>query len=277
VSYRTLRRLRRTVLTLLATAVAVVFIFPLYWITVMSFQDGVTASRLPPTFIFWPSLHNYTRLFEESGFGRVMLNTTIIAVGTTVLALLLGTPAAYALARFRVGSAEQISFTILSVRMVPSYVAVVPLFIILQYLGLFATIAGVILASALGGIAFVIWMMRAFFVSVPLELEQAAMIDGCSRPGAVMRVVMPIVAPGMVATSVFTAIAAWNEFLFVLILGGERAKNMQVVLASMVTDQRAEWGQLAAGGVLTMLPVIVIALLVRRYFLEGLTAGSVNA
>ncbi len=256
---------------------SVIFIFPLYWITVMSFQDGVTASRLPPTFVFWPSLQNYIRLFQDSDFGRVMINTTVIAIGTTALALALGTPAGYALARFRVGSAEQISFSILSVRMVPGYVAVVPLFIILQYLGLFATIVGVIVAGALGGIAFVTWMMRAFFLSVPLELEQAAMIDGCSRPEAVVRVVLPIVAPGLVATSVFTAIAAWNEFLFVLILGGERAKNMQVVLASMVTDQRAEWGQLAAGGVLTMLPVIVIALLVRRYFLEGMAAGSVNA
>lgn len=271
------RRIRRTVLLALAIAMTVIFVFPLFWITVMSLQDGVTASRLPPTVVFWPSLDNFVKLFDESGFGRVTVNTIVITAGTTALALLIGTPAAYALARFRVGSSEQISFAILSVRMVPGYVAVVPLFIILQYLGLFATVVGVIVAGALGGIAFVTWMMRAFFLNVPLELEQAAMIDGCSRPGAVFRVVLPIVAPGLVATSVFTGIAAWNEFLFVLVLGGERAKNMQVVLATMVTDQRAEWGQLAAGGVMTMLPVIVIALLVRKYFLEGMGAGSVNA
>jgi len=271
------RRARRVVLTTLAAAMTVVFIFPLYWIATMSLQDGVTASTLPPKFIFAPTLRNYTALFQSSGFGAVMWNTTVIAVGTTVLALLLGTPAAYALARFSVGSAEQISFAVLSVRIVPSYVAVVPLFIILQQINLFGTALGVIVAGSLVGISFVIWMMRAFFAAIPREIEDAAMIDGCSRLGAIWRVALPLAAPGMVATAVFTAIGAWNEFVLVLILGGEAAKTMPVALGGLVTEQRAEWGQLAAGGVLTMLPVIVFALLVRRYFLTGMTAGGVNA
>ena len=275
--YSTRRRVRRVVLTGLAAAMTVVFIFPLYWIATMSFQDGPTASTLPPKFVFTPTLRNYTALFESSGFGAVMRNTTFIALGTTVLALLLGTPAAYALARFRVGSAEQISFGVLSVRIVPSYVAVVPLFIILQQLNLFGTALGVIVAGSLVGISFVIWMMRAFFAAIPAEIEQAAMIDGCSRLGAIWRIALPLAAPGMVATAVFTAIGAWNEFVLVLILGGEAAKTMPVALGGLVTEQRAEWGQLAAGGVLTMLPVIVFALLVRRYFLTGMTAGGVNA
>jgi multiple sugar transport system permease protein len=273
----TRRRLRRLVLTALAVAMTVVFVFPIYWIITMSFQDGITASRLPPKFIFWPTLGNYVALFTGSGFGAVVVNTTIIALGTTLVALLFGTPAAYALARFQVGSAEQISFSVLSVRIVPSYVAVVPLFIILQQLNLFGTALGVIVAGSLVGISFVIWMMRAFFASIPVEIEQAAMIDGCSRLGAILRVALPLAAPGLVATGVFTAIGAWNEFVLVLILGGEAAKTMPVALGGLVTEQRAEWGQLAAGGVMTMLPVIVFALLVRRYFLTGMTAGGVNA
>jgi hypothetical protein len=126
-----------------------------------------------------------------------MWNTTIIALGTTVLALLLGTPAAYALARFRVGSAEQISFGVLSVRIVPSYVAVVPLFIILQQINLFGTALGVIVAGSLVGISFVIWMMRAFFAAIPPEIEDAAMMDGCSRVGAIWRVALPLAARGV--------------------------------------------------------------------------------
>ena len=271
------RRARRVVLTAMAAAMTVVFIFPLYWIATMSFQDGITASTLPPKFVFTPTLRNYTALFQSSGFGAVMWNTTVIALGTTGLALLLGTPAAYALARFRVGSAEQISFGVLSVRIVPSYVAVVPLFIILQQINLFGTALGVIVAGSLVGISFVIWMMRAFFAAIPREIEDAAMIDGCSRLGAIWHVALPLAAPGMVATAVFTAIGAWNEFVLVLILGGEAAKTMPVALGGLMTEQRAEWGQLAAGGVLTMLPVIVFALLVRRYFLTGMTAGGVNA
>jgi len=277
VSKHTRRRVRRAIVTAAAAFVTIVFLFPIYWIITLSFQDGITSSSYPPKFIFAPTLATYGALFESSGFGDVLINTVEIALGTTVLALLLGTPAGYALARFRIGSAEQISFSILSVRMLPSYVAVLPLFMLLQAMNLFGTIAGVIVATSLVGVSFVIWMMRAFFVAVPPELEEAAMIDGCSRPVALFRVVLPLVVPGLVATAVFTAIGAWNEFVLVLILGGEGAKTMSVALGGLVTEQRAEWGQLAAGGVMTMLPVLLFAVLVRRYFLSGLTAGSVNA
>lgn len=271
------RRLHSAFLTLLATAMSVVFIFPIYWIATMSFQDGPTSSTLPPKFVFWPTIANYVNLFETSGFGRVLGNTIVIALGTTLVALVLGTPAGYALARFRVARAETISFAVLSVRIVPGYVAVIPLFIILQNIGLFGTRLGVIVAGSLIGVSFVMWMMRAFFSAIPVELEEAAMIDGCTRIAAILRISLPLVAPGLVATAIFTAIGAWNEFVLVLILGGEAAKTMPVALGGLVTEQRAEWGQLAAGGVMTMLPVIVFAVLVRRYFLAGSTAGSVNA
>lgn len=267
---------RRVALTALAAAITVLFLFPIYWIAALSFQDGLTSSSFPPQFVFTPTLQNYRNLFVDSGFAPILGNTVLIALGTTVVALALGTPAAYALARFRVGSAETIAFAVLSVRMVPSYVAVVPLFILLNQLGLFGTRPGVIVAISLVATSFAIWMMRAFIVAIPVQLEEAARIDGCSRLGAILRVILPLAAPGLVATAVFTAILAWNDFVFVLILGGEAAKTMPVALGGLVTEQRAEWGQLAAGGMLTMLPVIVFALLIRRYFLMGITSGGVN-
>jgi multiple sugar transport system permease protein len=264
-------------LTFLACVMTLVFIFPIYWITATSLQDGITASAVPPQFVFAPTLDNYIGLFTEADFGRVMLNTVEITVGTTLLALVLGTPAAYALARFRGLSTPQVSFNILSVRLLPGYVAVIPLFILLQRIHLFGNIFGVIVAGSLGAVSFVIWMMRAFIATIPVELEEAAVIDGCSRLGAVGRITLPLSAAGLVATSVFTAVAVWNEFILVLIIGGEDAKTMPIVLSTLVTAHRAEWGQLAAGGVLTMVPVIVFVLLVRRYFVAGMTAGSVNA
>jgi multiple sugar transport system permease protein len=270
------RPLRRVLLTALASAIIVVFLFPIYWIATLSFQDGLTSSTFPPQFVFTPTFANYRDLFVESGFGPVLANTVIIALGTTALALLLGTPAAYALARFRFGSADRISFAILSVRIVPSYVAVVPLFILLNTLGLFGTRAGVIVATSLVAVSFAIWMMRTFIAAIPADLEDAARIDGCTRLGAILRVVLPLAAPGLVATGIFTMILAWNEFVFVLILGGEAAKTMAVALGGLVTEERAEWGQLAAGGMLTMTPVIVFALLIRRYFLAGMTSGGVS-
>ena len=193
-----------------------------------------------------------------------------------MVALVLGIPAAYALARFKVGSGEHISLAIFSVRIIPSYVAAVPLFVLLNRVGLYDTRTGVVMATSVVAISFAIWMMRAFIVSIPIELEEAARIDGCSRIGAILRVVLPLAAPGLVATGLFTAILGWNDFVFVLILGGETAKTMPVALSGLVTEERVEWGQLAAGGVLTMLPVIVFALLVRKYFLAGTVSGGVN-
>ena len=268
--------LRRCVLSFLAAAITVVFLFPIYWIACLSLQDGLTSSSFPPHFIFTPTLHNYRNLFVEANFGPVLGNTAVIALGTTLVALAFGLPAAYALARFKVGSGEHISFAILSVRIIPSYVAVVPLFVLLNKLGLYGTRTGVIVATSVVAISFATWMMRAFILAIPVELEDAAQIDGCTRLQAIYRVVLPLAAPGLVATSLFTAILGWNDFVFVLILGGEGAKTMSVALSGLVTEQRAEWGQLAAGGVLTMLPVIVFALLVRRYFLTGVVSGGVN-
>lgn len=267
---------RRSLLTLLATAITVVLLFPIYWIACLSLQDAMTSSSFPPHFWFTPTLANYRSLFVDGDFGPVLANTAIIASGTTVVALVLGIPAAYALARFKVGSGEHISLAILSVRIIPSYVAAVPLFVLLNRVGLYDTRTGVVMATSVVAISFAIWMMRAFIVSIPIELEEAARIDGCSRIGAILRVVLPLAAPGLVATGLFTAILGWNDFVFVLILGGETAKTMPVALSGLVTEERVEWGQLAAGGVLTMLPVIVFALLVRKYFLAGTVSGGVN-
>jgi len=268
--------IRRCLLSLLATAITVVFLFPIYWIACLSLQDAVTSSSFPPQFVFTPTLENYRDLFIEGNFAPILANTAIIALGTTLVALALGIPAAYALARFKVGSGEHISFAVLSVRIIPSYVAVVPLFVLLNKLGLYDTRSGVILATSVVAISFAIWMMRAFIIAIPVELEDAARIDGCSRLGALVRIVLPLAAPGLVATGLFTAILGWNDFVFVLILGGETAKTMPVALSGLVTEERVEWGQLAAGGVLTMLPVIVFALLIRRYFLTGIVSGGVN-
>jgi multiple sugar transport system permease protein len=268
--------MRRCVLTLVAAAITVVFLFPIYWIASLSLQDTLTSSSFPPHFLFTPTFRNYRNLFLEANFAPILANTAIIALGTTAVALVLGIPAAYALARFKVGSGEHVSFAVLSVRIIPSYVAVVPLFLLLNQLGLYGTRTGVILATSVVAVSFATWMMRAFIIAIPVELEEAARIDGCSRLGTIFRIILPLAAPGLVATSLFTAILGWNDFVFVLILGGEGAKTMPVALSGLVTEQRVEWGQLAAGGVLTMLPVIVFALLVRRYFLTGVVSGGVN-
>ena len=181
-------------LSLLAATIAVVFLFPIYWIGTLSFQDALTSSTFPPQFIFFPTLRNYRNLFVEANFAPVLANTAVIALDTTLVALVLGIPAAYALARFRNGSGDRISFAVPSVRIIPSYVAVVPLFVLLSQVGLYGTRCRSHHVTSVVAVSFAIWTMRSFIIAIPVELEEAARIDGCSRLEAMVRVV-PLAAP----------------------------------------------------------------------------------
>ena len=273
---RTRRRVESLFLTTVMLIITIIMIFPLYWITTMSLMDGKTASSYPPQFLFIPTMENFVNLWNDSHFEGTITNSIVLTLGNTILAIILGTPAAYALARYKLGPSEHISFAVLSIRILPAYIAVFPMFLLLLELGIFGTRLGVIIAISLVSISFVIWMMRAFFMAIPVELEEAAIVDGCTRFGALIRIVLPVAAPGLVTTAVFTSIIGWNDLIFCLILGGEYAKNLPVALAGLVTEFRSEWGQLAAGGVITMMPVVVFSIFVRKYFLAGLTAGSVT-
>jgi multiple sugar transport system permease protein len=271
------RRLQSILVTSLMVAIIVILLFPIYWITTMAFKDFVTTTRIPPAWIFTPTLDNFRNLFGSEGFGRPLVNSVVIALAATAISLVLGTPAAYSLARFRFRLAGHLAFFILSVRMAPAFVMVIPLFLLINQVRVFGSLSSVIFAHTLMALPLVIWLVRSYLLTVPAEIEEAARIDGCSRLGALVRVTLPLAAPGLVTASVFALIGSWNDFVFAQILGGEVAKTMPVTLGGLVTQtHRLEWGLLAAGGVLTMMPVIIFALLVRRYFLSGLTMGAVD-
>lgn len=260
--------------TIAAAATLIVFIFPIYWIVTMAFKHFILATQIPPAWLFVPTLDNFEGLFRSEGFGRPLLNSVVIALVATFISLALGTPAAYALARFRFRLKAPAEFFILFIRMLPTFALVIPLFILLSQARWLGPHVAVIFAHTLIGIPLVVWLLRSYFVTISPDLEHAAMIDGCSRLGALVRVTLPVAAPGLVAAGVLAFIGSWNDFVYALILGGETAKTMPVTLAGLITQIRAEWGFLAAGGTLTMAPVLVIALLVRRYFLSGLAFGS---
>lgn len=270
-------------------------IFPVVWSYLNSFKPPEQIFDLPPKLVFSPTLHNYAVIFglevgtEAEGvtqtqqatgavsqLPRYFLNSLIVSTGTTVLSLAVGCLAAYSLARFRFRAKRYMLLSILFVRMVPAVVLVIPIYTLWRSLGLLDTHQGLILAYLSFNLPFVIWMMRGFFVDIPIEIEEAALIDGCSRLSALVRVILPLAAPGIAATSIFALLLGWNEFLFAVLLTADRAKTLTPAILNYVTDRAILWGNLYAAASIVLLPVLVFSLAVQKHLARGLTGGAVK-
>lgn len=269
--------------------------FPIFWSYLSSIKPPEEIFVLPPKLIFTPTLHNYEVVFglkigtESEGvteaiggtgvasqFPRYFLNSLVVSAGTTVLSLSMGGMAAYSLARFRFPGKRYILLGIIFVRMIPGVVLLVPFYVIWRSLGLIDTHFGLILAYLSFSLPFVIWMMRGFFVDIPVELEEAAMVDGASRMTALFRIVLPLAAPGMAATAIFALLLSWNEFLFAVLLTADSTKTLSPAILNYVTDKAILWGRMYAAGSTILLPVLVFSLAVQKHIARGLTGGAVK-
>lgn len=264
---------------LLAVAV-VVAVAPVYWMLTISIKTEVDQFASPPRwFDFSPTLAHYIDAFSTRSFGSFLLTSAIVAALSTLCAMTIGTLAAYALARFRLpaGLNKRLSLWILSTRMFPPIVTAVPLFLMMRDLRLLNTLASLVVVYTAFNLPFVVWMMVGFFRELPRELEEAAMVDGDSRLGALRRVVLPLAAPGLAATAVFCLIVSWNEFLLALVLTQtEAAMTLPVGIAGRVTQYEIKWGVMSAAGVVAMMPILVFALSVQKYLVRGLSLGAVK-
>lgn len=264
----------------LLTTALVATLAPVYWMITISFKREVDQFALPPKwFVFTPTLEHYADAFINRSFGQYLFNSLFVAVASTICALVIGTLAAYALARFRLpwNLDRKLALWILSTRMFPAIVTAVPLFLIMRALWLVNTRLSLIIVYTALNLPFVVWMMRGFFAEVPRDLEEAAMVDGDSRMGAFWRVVLPLVAPGLAATAVFCLIVSWNEFLFALVLTQtDDAMTLPVGIAGRVTQYGIKWGAMSAAAVVAMVPILVFALSVQRYLVRGLSLGAVK-
>jgi len=253
---------------------------PVYWMLTISLKTEVDQFAIPPKwFSFTPTLQHYTDAFVTRSFGQYLLTSAIVAVVSTLFALVIGTLAAYALTRFRLPYHldRKLSLWILSTRMFPAIVTAVPLFLMMRDLRLLNTKASLIVVYTAFNLPFVVWMMRGFFAEVPRDLEEAALVDGDSRLGALFRVVLPLVAPGLAATAVFCLIVSWNEFLFALVLTQtDAAMTLPVGIAGRVTQYEIKWGVMSAAGVVAMMPILIFALAMQRYLVRGLSLGAVK-
>ena len=253
---------------------------PVYWMLTISFKSEVDQFAVPPRwFQFNPTLEHYHDAFVSRSFIDYLITSAIVSVVSTICALILGTLAAYSLARFRLpyNLDQKVSLWILSTRMFPAIVTAIPLFLMMRDLRLLNTRASLIIVYTAFNLPFVVWMMRGFFAELPRDLEEAALVDGDSRLGALVRVVLPLVAPGLAATAVFCLIVSWNEFLFALVLTQtDAAMTLPVGIAGRVTQYEIKWGVMSAAGTVAMLPILVFALAVQRYLVRGLSLGAVK-
>lgn len=263
-------------LLVLVAAVWIFYFFPIYWMVTASFKTRVDIFAIPPKWLFIPTIQYYLQSFSSPEFLKVVQNSLIITGTTVLFSLILGGWAAYAFARFRFKGSTVLSFSLIIARMMPPIVFIVPLFLMLNTLKLRNTYTGLILIFTTFNLPFTVWMLKSFFEEVPIELEEAAWIDGASRLQALVHIITPLIAPGLAATAVFAALLAWNEFLFALLLGGPDTTTLPVYLSSFIGERDIEWGGIMATAVLTVIPPTILVMLVQRNLIKGLTLGAVK-
>ncbi len=266
-----LNRLLFGALLIVLLAPTVLFFF---WMVSLSLKTDVQNLANPPMLLPTElTLKNYVAVFESSPFGQFAINSTIVAVGSTGLALLLGVPAGYGIARsHRYGAA----LFILIARMTPALSYLIPWYLLFQQIGLANTYQALILTHLIIGLPLVIWIMLGFFEDVHPELEDAARIDGCTRFGGFLRVAMPLTLPGIAVSGILAFIFSWNNFIFAVVLAGPRLQTLPVAIFNVMTFEQINWGPLAAAALLVTAPVLILTLLVQRHIVTGLAAGGLK-
>ncbi|PKL14710.1 MAG: carbohydrate ABC transporter permease [Spirochaetae bacterium HGW-Spirochaetae-8] len=268
---------KNVVIYFLLIVVTIFSIFPFIWTISSSFKNDVEVIAYPPTFIPKEfTFSAFVAIFKEYNFGKYFLNSFIVALGATLISLFVGSLAAYSFSRLRFPGDNLLLIALLGSMMLPTIVLIIPIFIIFERLSLIDTHFGLILANCCSGVPLVAWMMRGFFSSIPGELEDSAIVDGCSYFGAFFRILLPISAPGLAASAIFIFLIVWNEFIFALIFTNETAKTLPVITSEFIGVFEISWNRLAAAGVVTAIPILIFILIFQKWLISGLTQGAVK-
>ncbi|QQO10170.1 carbohydrate ABC transporter permease [Breznakiella homolactica] len=272
------RRFLYILRTLIIWVFVFIYLFPLIWTILLSFKTQVDALSYPPKFFSKLTAQNYYEVWNNSNFLQYCLNSIIIAVSATVIGLLLGTPAAYILSRrqYSPKGSKFLLFGVLSTRVVPQITFMIPFFIFFRRLRLIDTHISIIIMHLTIILGFGIWMMRSYFQDIPFELEESALIDGCSYFGAFRRIVLPLAGPGLATTAIFSFNYSWNEFLYALILTGIKTKTVPLGVYNWVSYEEINWGGLTATAVLALVPILIFYSIVQKGLVRGMTMGAVK-
>lgn len=253
---------------------AVFALFPLFWMLLISFKKD--SEMFNTGFIFTPTLVNYIDLFKNGNYIWYFIDNIIISFGAVAIAVLVGVPAAYALARYDFKGREDIAFTFLSFRFAPEMLVILPLFLIYQRIGLYDTFTGLIWVYQLISIPLIIWILRGYFEEISPEIEYAAQLDGYTWWQVFLKFLLPLIKPGLVAASLLAFIYTWNDFTFPLLLAGERVVTVTVTSLSYISSESIRYGQMAAAATIAALPEVIFALFIQKHLVRGLSLGAIK-
>lgn len=271
---------KETFTVIMAYIVIILFslisIIPFITGLITAFKPETIQIASPPVWVFEPTLSNYERILFTKGNLYNLMNSFIVTFFNIIISLVVGIPAAYALARFNLKGSGALLSWIISLRMIPPVVVAIPFFSLVQTFNVYDTYIGLTLSYMCFSIPMVIWIMRGFCVEIPKELEESAMMDGCSRLYAIYKIVLPLLLPGIVATTLLVVMVIWNEYLIALILTGREAQTLPVSTARFITRVRIEWGSLFAANSLIVIPILILAISIQKHLVRGLTFGTVK-
>lgn len=269
----------RVLIGIVLTAGLIFFLFPVVWMFLTSFKTQNQIFATPPVIIppseQW-NLDNYIAALTESGGLQAVRDSLIVSLSTALVSVAVGALAAYSLARYRTGG-DSFAFWILSTRMFPPVASAIPLFLIFRELKLLDTYWALILANTIFNLPFSIWLLKGFIEDLPRELEESALIDGASTLGAFWRVTLPLISPGLVTATLFTFVFTWNEFMFALLMTRRSVRPLTVMIQSLAGGHEILWAQIAASGVIAIIPGVLLVLFLQRYIVRGLTMGAMKS
>lgn len=256
--------------------ITVVALFPYAWIVLTSFKARTDILTTPPIWINNPNWFNYINMFFGRGFDAYLWNSIVVGLSSTLLALTVGTLAAYAFSHYKVPAGNHLFFYILATRLGPPVAYALPMYFLFSQLGLLQSQIGVIVAHATFNLVLVVWMMKTFFDEIPAEIEEAARLDGCSEWMLFSRISLPISLPGLITAAIFIFIFSWNELLFAMILSAGRSTTLPAMIPSLAMHTGTLWGEVAAAAVVQTIPVIVFTFIAQKHLIRGLTFGAVK-
>ncbi len=258
---------------LLVLCILIPVVFPFLWMLDASFKTQKDITSIPPRFLISRTMENYRRVFEEQNFLRFFFNSAVVGVSATLISLALGLPAAYSIARYR---QETYRFTILVARLMPGISLLLPWYLMFSRLELIDTFIALILSHILIGLPIVVWTMSSYFQSVPLEIEESALVDGVTRQRIFVNIVLPISTPGIVTATTLSFLFSWNNFMFSQVLSMENTKTLPLAVYNFVSYAEVDWGAVMAASIAIITPAIILTMIFQQYVVKGLTVGALK-
>ncbi|GGE29600.1 sugar ABC transporter permease [Pullulanibacillus camelliae] len=270
-----MKKLMKSLVTLITYVMAFIYFFPILWLFITSLKQEKDAAIIPPSFIFSPTFEHFHEIWNN-GVAYYMLNSAIVAIASTFIALLLGVPAAYALALYRIKRSNDILFWFISTKFMPVAGVIIPLYLLFKSLNLLDTLSVLILVYAAMNMPLVLWMMRSFFKDIPYELIEASQVDGATGLNTFFKITLPLVKSGLISTILLSMVFAWNEFFFALSLTYTSAKTMPVYMTAFMTQEGLFWAKMSAASVFAIVPVLILGWFSQKQLVRGLTMGAVK-